>query len=307
MSAKSVLMMAYGSPNSLDDMEAYLADIRGGRPTSKAFINEFQERYSLIGGRSPLTDWTFEQARKTEEVLRIRGCDASIYVGMRHWFPWIKDAVGQMMSDGVEEAVGIVMAPHYSSMSIGKYWAKLMEAQKILGSSIRFSRINSWWRQPKLLDAQEASVREGLENFPYEVRNLVKIVFTAHSLPARLIKRGDPYQDELKNNAQMLVDRLGDVDWTFSYQSAAQTGEAWLGPQIEEVIENLGKAGYNQVLVVPIGFVCDHIEVLFDIDISLKKIAKAQGIHLERVKSLNGDPMFIEAVADSIASGFGED
>ena len=300
MANRAVLMLAYGSPDSLDDMEAYLLDIRGGRPTPEAFVEEFQERYAQIGGRSPLTERTFEQARETAAALRRRGCDLSVYVGMRHWSPWIKDAVGQMQADGVEEAVAIVMAPHYSSMSIGRYWGKIEEAQEALGSSIRFARVDSWWRQPKLLEAQEAHVRAGLAKFPAGVRDRAKVVFTAHSLPARPIEMGDPYDDELKKNARTLAGRLGDVDWTFSYQSAAQTGEPWLGPQIEDLVAGLGKAGHRHVLVAPIGFVCDHIEVLYDIDIGAKEIAGAHDVHLERIESMNSDPTFIEAVADAI-------
>lgn len=300
MSKKAVLMMAYGTPDSVDGMECYLWDIRGGRPMSKEFIEEFQHRYSLIGGKSPLTALTYDQAKKTGQALKQRGYDWPVYVGMRHWSPWIKDVIGQMYIQGVEEAVAIVMAPHYSKMSIGKYWAKVNEAQEMVGSNIKFSLVDSWYRQPKFLQAVEEHVRAGLQKFPADVRDEVKVVFTAHSLPERLKKMGDPYDDELKDNARIVAERLGEVDWMFSYQSAAETGEPWLGPQIEEVVVDLAKAGYKHTLVAPIGFVCDHVEILYDIDIEAKQIAEEHGIHLERIESMNSTPLFIEAVTDAI-------
>jgi ferrochelatase len=300
MTKKAVLILAYGSPESVVDMEAYLLDIRGGRPVSKEFVEEFQHRYSLIGGKSPLTELTYEQARQVGLELQQRGHDWPVYVGMRHWSPWIKDAIGQMHSDGVEEAVAIVMAPHYSRMSIGKYWAKVNEAQEALGSNIRFTLVESWYQQPKFLQAVENHIWGGLQKFSLGVWDKVKIVFTAHSLPARLIKMGDPYDDQLKDNAKIVAGRLGQIDWMFSYQSAAQTGEPWLGPQLEEVVVDLAKEGYKHMLVAPIGFVCDHVEILYDIDIEAKQIAQEHGIQLERIESMNTTPLFIEAVVDAI-------
>lgn len=300
MNKQAILMMAYGTPDSVDGMECYLWDIRGGRPMSQEFIDEFKHRYALIGGKSPLTALTYEQARKTGEALRRRGYDWPVYVGMRHWSPWIKDAVGQMYIQGIEEAVAIVMAPHYSKMSIGRYWAKIEEAQQEIGSRIKFSLVEAWYRQPKFLQAVENHVRAGLEKFPAGVRDKVKIVFTAHSLPARLLKMGDPYDDQLKENARLVAERLGEVDWMFSYQSAAETGEPWLGPPIEEVVVDLARQGYRHILVAPIGFVCDHVEILYDIDIEAKKLAGEHGLQLERIESMNATPLFIDAVTDAI-------
>lgn len=300
MSKKAVLMLAYGTPDSVDGMACYLWDIRGGRPMSQEFIDEFKHRYSLIGGKSPLTALTYDQAKKTGQGLAERGYDLPVYVGMRHWSPWIKDAIGQMYIQGIEEAVAIVMAPHYSKMSIGKYWDKINEAQAEVGSTIKFSFVDAWYQQPKFLQAVEAHIRAGLEKFPAAEREQVKIVFTAHSLPARLTKMGDPYDDQLQDNARIVAERLGQVDWMFSYQSAAETGEPWLGPQIEEVVVDLAQQGYKHMLVAPIGFVCDHVEILYDLDIEAKKLAEAHNIRLERVESMNSDPLFIGAVADAI-------
>ena len=300
MSKRAVLMLAYGSPDSLDDMEAYLNDIRGGRPMSPEFVAEFKSRYAQIGGKSPLNERTFEQAEETEMLLRSRGYDFKVYVGMRHWMPWIKDTVAQMHEDGVREAVGIVMAPHYSSMSVGRYWEKVAEAQKLVGSSIEFTHVDSWCRQESLLAAQESHVREGLNKFGRKEREHVKIVFSAHSLPARLLQMGDPYDDELQENARSLAERVGEVDWMFCYPSAAHTGERWLGPQIEEGIVQLAEEGYKQVLAAPIGFVCDHVEILYDIDIGVQSIAAEHGIRVERIESMNSDPLFIKALGDAL-------
>lgn len=301
MPKKAVLIMAYGTPNSVDRMVCYLSDIRGGRPMSEEFVQEFRHRYELIGG-SPLTRLTYEQAKKTGEVLQQRGYDWPIYVGMRHWSPWIKDAIGQMYLHGIEEAVGIVMAPHYSSLSIGRYEAKIEEAQQMHGTAIKISMVNSWYRQPKFLQAVENHIRAGFEKFAPEVRDQVKLVFSAHSLPARLQQMGDPYDDELKTNARLLAERLGRVDWMFSYQSAGHTGEPWLGPQLEDVVVDLAREGYKYALVAPIGFVCDHVEILYDIDIEAKQAAREHGLQLERIESMNGDPVFIEAIADAVAA-----
>ncbi len=292
-----VLVMAYGSPDSLDDMPAYLSDIRGGRPMSPEFVAEFRDRYAQIGGKSPLNERTFEQSGHIEAALKQRGRNVKVYAGMRHWNPRIADAVAKMQADGIKRAVGIVMAPHYSRMSIGRYHKTVREAA---GRAIDFVPINSWCDQPRLIAAQAAKVNAGLAKFSEDARQKAKVVFSAHSLPARLLKMGDPYDDELKRNAQAIASQVGPVDWMFSYQSAANTGELWLGPQIEDVIPALTHGNYRDVLVAPIGFVCDHVEVLYDIDIGCREIARQCGIRLERTEMMNSDPVFIEAIADAV-------
>jgi len=299
MTQKAVLMLAYGTPASVERMRCYLSDIRGGRPMSEEFVNEFKRRYTLIGG-SPLTGLTYDQAQKTGAELKRRGHNLPVYLGMRHWSPWIKDAVGHMMLHGIQEAVAIVLAPHYSKMSVGKYWDKIEEAQAIHNTAINFTFINSWYRQPKFLAALEANVRAGLAKFPVNERDGVKVIFSAHSLPERLKKMGDPYDDQLQDNAQLVAGRLGHIDWMFSYQSAAHTGEPWLGPQLEDVVVELARSGYKNALVVPIGFVCDHVEILYDIDIEARQLAQENGLRLERTESMNSNPLFIEALADAI-------
>ena len=295
----AVLLLAYGTPDDLNDMGAYILDIRGGRPTPEALVEEIRERYRLIGG-SPLNRHTAEQAAALAAELEHRGRRLPVYVGMRHWAPRIAETVSRMQEDGVREAVAIVMAPHYSSLSVGRYEACIEAAQDELGSSIVFRTVRTWWRQPALLAAFEEKVRDALARFDQDGGTPLKVVFTAHSLPARILQQGDPYDDELKGNARVLAERLGDIDWTFAYQSAGASPEPWLGPALEEVIPELAKEGYRGILVAPLGFVCDHVEILYDLDIEAKQIAKANGVRLERIESMNETPAFIRALADAI-------
>jgi ferrochelatase len=293
----AILVLAYGTPSSMDDMAAYLLDVREGRIPSPELVAEMQHRYTLIG-KSPLNELTMAQARAVQEEIRRRGRDTKVYMGMRHWKPWIKDTVAAMKADGVTEAVAIVMAPHFSSLSIGKYRKRTELAQEELGSSIQFTFVESWWQQPKFLEALESKVRTALAKFPKGAR--VKVVFTAHSLPERIMKMGDPYDSQLKDNAAALATRLGLTDWMFAYQSAGASPEPWLGPAIEEVIPDLARQGYKNVLVAPLGFVCDHVEILYDLDIEAKTIAKEHNVHLERTQMMNTTPEFIAAIADAV-------
>jgi ferrochelatase len=306
-----VLLMAYGSPDRLEDMGEYLLDIRGGRPTSETLVREISERYAMIGGRSPLLDLTRAQASALEEELNRRaaaqGLNFRAYIGMRHWEPRIKAAVAQMAGDGIRQAVGLVMAPHSSQMSTGAYFARLDEAIAELGVEMSVARIESWHAHPGLIAAIAEKVTAALAKFdgaPYMGhRPMPYVVFTAHSLPTRILAQGDPYDAQLHETAALLAGRLGLAQgrWRFSYQSAGQSPEPWLGPQIEQVVRELAQAGEKQLLVVPIGFVCDHVEVLYDIDIAARQIASEHGAHLERSESLNASPAFITALADLVS------
>jgi ferrochelatase len=295
-----VLLMAYGGPNSLDDVEPYLLDIRGGRPTPPELVEEIKERYALIGGRSPLLDLTRQQATALETYLnQADGARFRTYVGMRHWQPRIKEAVAQMANDQIERVVALVMAPHYSRMSTGAYFAQLDQAIRDLGLAVTVTRIQSWHDHPGLIAALAEKVGATLRGRP----DLPKVLFTAHSLPARILKEGDPYAAQLRETATLLAGRL-DLPpdrWLFCYQSAGASPEPWLGPPIEEVIMDLAQAGEKRLLVVPIGFVCDHVEILYDIDIEARELAEAHGVRLERSESLNASPTFIAALADLIS------
>jgi len=299
-----LLLMAYGSPENLDDLEPYLLDVRGGRPIPPHLLAEIRKRYVLVGGRSPLLDLTRAQSAALEAELNRRytgqGAVFQAYVGMRHWQPRIREAVVQMKADGIRQMVALVMTPHSSQMSTGAYFTRLEEAIQEFDTRLDVIRIESWYDHPGLIEALAEQARAARGKFlvdPY-------VLFTAHSLPVRILDMGDPYDVQLQRTAALLADRLGLAGgrWRFCYQSAGQSQEPWLGPPIEQVIVELAGAGETNILVVPVGFVCDHVEVLYDIDIAARQLAADHGACLERSRSLNTTPLFIEALADLVAS-----
>jgi protoporphyrin/coproporphyrin ferrochelatase len=296
-----LLLMAYGSPEDLSQMEAYLLDVREGRAPSPELVEEISERYRKIGGKSPLLERTSEQAKALEKELNKRFTNSGkvfkAFVGMRHWQPRIESAVNLMVAANIQKAVGLVMAPHNSRMSIGKYYQMLDEA--LDGQEIDFMRIQSWHKHPGLLDAIAEKIEIGLSNFGEEIPY---VIFTAHSLPTKILEMGDPYDDQLNETAWLLAERfeLQTDRWQFCYQSAGARAIPWLGPQIEEVVSELAQKGKKNLLVVPIGFVCDHVEVLYDIDIGAYQIAQQHGARLERTPSLNDSPTFVAALADLV-------
>ncbi len=296
-----VLLMAYGGPDSLDDIPAYLLDIRGGRPTSQELIDEIKENYRKIGGRSPLLEISRRQAAAVERKLNAEAPDHvqyKVYLGMRHWTPWIEDAVAEMAADGIKHAVTLVLAPHYSEMSIAKYYAKLDAALDKHGHPFTYSAITSYHDHPKYIEALAQRVRAGLKDMPDDTL----VIFSAHSLPVRIMDQGDPYDRQLRETARLVAERAGltAAQWTFSYQSAGRSPEPWLGPQIEEYVVELAERGHKHLLSCVVGFVADHVEVLFDIDIEAKQAAASAGARLERVPSLNDDPLYIAALVDLI-------
>lgn len=294
MTSRAVLLLAYGGPDALADIPAYLADIRGGRPTPQALIDEITHRYAQIGGRSPLLAITRSLAARLSAAVGL-----PVYVGMRHWTPWIKDAAAQMAAGGVQRAVAICLAPHYSSLSIGAYRRRLDEALAQVDPPIVIDFVESWHTQPEYLDALAANVQATLQRWPEERRDHVLVVFTAHSLPASILAHGDPYDRQLRETAQLLAGRLAlPADrWTFSYQSAAQTGVPWLGPQIEALVPQLAEQGRRDLLIAPIGFIADHVEILYDIDIGVQAIARQHGVRVERPPMLNDSEPLVAALS----------
>jgi ferrochelatase len=295
-----VLMMAYGGPNSLDEIPGYLADIRGGRPTPARVVEEIRNNYRQIGGKSPLLEITRRQVAAVQEQFdpdRYR-----FYLGMRHWSPWIEDAIKDMLRDGITQAISLVLAPHYSKLSIAKYQARIATALELHRGQIEFTHIESYHDAPGLIRALANRVEEGLGRWPTENRPEVHVVFSAHSLPVRILKMGDPYADQLHETARLVAARasLGKDQWSWSYQSAGRSPEPWLGPQLPEHLEALAKEGIRNVVSVPVGFVSDHVEILYDIDIQAQHTAKTLGIRLERPPALNEDPLFIKALASLI-------
>lgn len=294
--AVAVLLMAYGGPDRLEDVEPYLLDVRGGRATSPALVAEVRRRYATIGGRSPIRERTEAQARALAAAL---GAGFAVYVGMRHWHPSIRDTVERIVADGHRRMVGIVMAPHYSALSVGAYQQKLIEAA---GGRLELGLVRSWADHPTFLDAVAMSVRQALARFPEPPPSprRVPVIFTAHSLPERILAAGDPYPGEVQESAAAVAGRLALASCHVAYQSAgaARRSEPWLGPDAGDVLRRLAAEGYGDVLMVPIGFVCDHVEILYDIDVEYRDLAGRLGVRLERTASLNDDPLLIRCLAD---------
>jgi ferrochelatase len=290
----AVLVMAYGGPANIDEVEPYLLDVRGGRPTKPQLVEEIRARYARIGGRSPILELTRAQAAG---VARALGERYRVYVGMRHWHPYIQDVVDEIAHAGQDRVVGVAMAPHYSNMSVGAYEKKLLQAAD---GRLDVALVRTWWQQPQFLAAVADRVQQALRRFPDPSK--VQVVFTAHSLPERILASADPYPDELNASAAEVAARVRLSSWRLAYQSAGATPEPWLGPDVATVLSELAKARHEAVLLVPIGFVCDHVEILYDIDIEYQALARRLGLQLERTASLNDDQGLVAAVADAVRS-----
>ena len=278
----AVVLMAYGSPAEPEDVRPYLEDVRGGRPASDEAVEELAERYRRIGGRSPLDDVTEAQRTALERELGM-----PVFVGMKHWRPRIAEAVEAALGAGATRIVGLVLAPHYSRLSIGGYRERLEEA---LGGRAELVLVESWHDEPALVEVLAERVR-GTDAW---------VVFTAHSLPERILADGDPYREQLLETARLVAERAGLERWSFAFQSASPTGEPWLGPDVLEELERLRADGVGKVLVAPVGFVSDHLEILWDLDVEAREKAGELGLELARIESLNDDPAFVRALANVV-------
>lgn len=297
----AVLLMAMGGPDRLENVEPYLKEVRGSRPTSPELVEEIRERYRMTGGRSPVLDVTREVAGQLEDRLnRLGGSPYRVYVGLRHWHPFIKETVSELLQDRPEQVIAICMAPQYSSLSIGAYIQKVEEARSSLGTGCPVSYVKSWHRHPRLIAAIAENVEAGLRSFPIERRGTVPIVFTAHSLPERILEMKDLYPDEVQGTMEAVCARVNQPIVRLAYQSQGRTGEKWLGPSVETVVEEWYAEGHRDVLVAPIGFLCDHIEVLFDLDIELKRVAASKGMRLERIPMLNASPALVDTLVSVV-------
>jgi ferrochelatase len=275
----AVILMAYGSPATADDVPAYLADIREGRPASQEAVDELAERYRRIGGRSPLDGITEAQRAALERELGV-----PVFVGMKHWRPRIAEAVEAALAGGADTLVGLVLAPHYSRLSIAGYRERL---ERALQGRAELVFVESWHDHGPFLEVLAERVR-GFDGH---------VVFTAHSLPERILQDGDPYRDQLLETSRLVAERAELEDWSFAFQSASPTGQPWLGPDILEELDTLAANGVRRVLVCPVGFVSDHLEILWDLDIEAREKAAEVGLELERIESLNDDPQFVRTVA----------
>jgi len=295
-----VLVMAYGGPNSLAELPGYLSDIRNGRPTTPAVLAEISHNYSQIGSKSPLMGITLQQIAALEEHL-----DPALfhcYLGMRHWAPWIEEVIGQMLDDGITHAISLVLAPHFSKLSIAKYQSKIADGLAMYHGQIEFEHIASYHDAPGLIRALTNRVEMGRAEWPADRRDQVHVVFSAHSLPTRILKMGDPYDSQLRETARLVAAQAGlaDDQWSWSYQSAGRSPEPWLGPQLPEHLLALAEQGIKDVISIPVGFVADHVEILYDIDIQAQQVAVSHGMRLVRPPALNVDPLYIETLADLV-------
>jgi ferrochelatase len=292
---QGLLVMAYGTPRSLDEVEAYYTDIRHGKTPPPELIEDLKERYRAIGGRSPLLEITQAQARGLADRLGVPS-----YVGQKHAAPTIPDAVEAAQRDGVERLVGIVLAPHYSKMSIGDYVRRAERAAEELGWKGDLEMILQWHTVPGFLDWLSSRVKETLAQLPAALQDDALVVFSAHSLPER-ITRNDPYAQQLAETGRAVAERTGLADFRIGWQSAGRTADPWLGPDILEILDEESARGRRALVVCPCGFASDHLEVLYDIDIEAQNRARESAIELRRTRSPNDDPAFLDVLAGVVA------
>jgi len=293
-----VLVMAYGTPRTLEEIPAYYTHIRHGHPPTPSQLEELVGRYRAIGGRSPLHDITSRQADGIGRALAAGGEGSfEVYLGLKHAAPFIEDAVDRMRADGVEDAVALVLAPHYARMSVGDYFARVRSRLGQERPRVRF--VDSWYQEPAFVALMADRVKEALEAFPVGARDEVRVVFTAHSLPVEALK-GDPYPEQLHHSGDLIAQAAGLGHWLFAWQSAGRTDAAWMGPDIRDVIKELRREGHEHVLVCPVGFVSDHLEVLYDLDIDAQSLARDLDLHLRRTASPNDDERFTALLADVV-------
>jgi ferrochelatase len=294
----AVLLMAYGSPNSLDEVGEYLRQVRGGRLPTPEEVERLQERYRQVGGQTPLLEITFAQAKALGEKLQAGGINSKVYVGMKHWHPFIEDVVEKIVSDGAPRIIGLALAPHYSKLSIGGYVGAVNRGLARTERPIPFTMVESWHDQQSLINALSRQVHDGLEKFSDPSEAVV--LFTAHSLPKKFVQDDDPYWNQLQETSRLVATESGVKTWDFAFQSAGHPIDSWMGPSIKEKITELSSNGFRELLVCPIGFVSDHLEILYDLDIEAKSYAMSLGTRLERTASLNDDPELISAIASQL-------
>jgi ferrochelatase len=303
---QAVLLLAHGTPETVEQIPEYLLKVTSGRPLPQTVVEEIQHRYSLIG-RSPLTEITLEQARLVEAELAAQGQPVRVYAGMRNWSPYIADVVRQMRADDVEEAAVLCLAPQNSRTSVGLY-RRAVEAES---AGLRIDFTQGWAQHPLLAEAFAERLRPALSKLSAETGAPVPVLFTAHSVPTRTVQpseadqAADPYADEAKHTAALVAERVLEIPrWYFAFQSQGVSGgppgtsTSWIGPTVEQTLDDLAASGLKTLLLQPIGFLCDHVEILYDVDILFRDYAAKLGIRLERPESLNASPTLARAIAD---------
>ena len=332
MGKQAVLMLAHGTPETVEQVPEYLRNVVSGRPVPQAVVEEIQHRYALIG-KSPLTEITIEQARLVGEELAAAGVPAPVYVGMRNWKPYIPEVVKQMRAEGVEQAAVICMAPQNSRTSVGLY-RRAVEAE---AQGLRIDFTEGWARHPLLIEAFAERLRPAWAKLSEETGQPVPVLFTAHSVPKRTVEPAvedrqdsashpsdkdkdaaraghpqphwpgqgaDPYAEEARHTAELVAERVPEIPfWRFAFQSQGASGGVWIGPSVEETLDGMGREGVKALVLQPIGFLCDHVEILFDVDRLFREYAAKLGIRLERPASLNASRTLARAVADLAQKG----
>lgn len=304
MSIKTVglLVMAYGTPRNVDEIEPYYTHIRRGRKPSQEALDELTERYEAIGGISPLAEITKAQGQELEKKLNELNDDVQfkLYFGLKHIDPFIEDAIEQMKKDGIEEAISIVLAPHYSTFSVKSYNGRAKEhSEKINGPKI--ASIDSWYRHPKFIQYWSDEIQKSMASMTEDEKDKSVVIFSAHSLPEKILQNGDPYPDQLKETADLIASLAGIKHYTIGWQSEGKTPEPWIGPDVQDLTRDLyNKNGYTSIVYCPVGFVADHLEVLFDNDVECKIITDELGINYYRPEMPNAKPQFIECLADVV-------
>ena len=328
MAKKAVLLLAHGTPETVEQIPEYLRNVVSGRPLPQAVIEEIQHRYALIG-RSPLTELTLEQGRMVEAALARRGEAVRVYVGMRNWRPYIPDVVKQMRADGVEAAAVICLAPQNSRTSVGLY----KRATQAEAGSMQIDFTEGWAQHPLLAEAFAERLRAAMARLKAEAGEAVPVfhpsdkdpslgtpvLFTAHSVPCRTIQTpaasegqprhwpgegADPYAEEAKHTAEQVAARVPEIPrWWFAFQSQGASGGPWIGPTVEATLDAIAAEGVKTLLLQPVGFLCDHVEILYDVDIAFKEYARKLGVRLERPESLNASTTLAEAVAELACEG----
>jgi ferrochelatase len=282
---QAVLLLAHGAPERVADVAEYLSFVRGGRPVSPQVLEEISHRYAEIGGSSPLRQWTQAQAEALERRLGI-----PVFYGMRNWHPFIRETMDRIRDSGAERLAAICLAPQFSKMSVGFYFRRTQEAKVDAGAGVEIVWAKSYHDSPLLIEAFAEKLRP--------VAAGRKVLFTAHSLPEKALAESDPYERECRATAAAVADAAGAADWVFAFQSQGMTEDRWLGPTVEATLDRYAAEGVREVALHPIGFVCDHVEVLFDVDLLFKPYAAERGITLLRPESLNGSAKYTEALAD---------
>ena len=293
---KALLLLAFGGPRSLEEVEPFLTRLFRGRTPSSEQLERVKDRYRLIGGRSPLPEITLKQAKALEESLNSKGYRFTSYVGMRYGHPLIEETLKEILRDGIREVIALPMAPFRSSASTGAYVEEVSHVRKNIGEKIEISFVVGWHLHPLFLEAIQEKIEEGLTQFTPQERKKVHLIFSAHSLPKSLVEN-EPYVQDMEESVREVVKKLKPLPWHIAFQSRGMGPEEWLGPDVESVLTELSQHNVREVLIVPIGFVADHIEVLYDIDVLYQRKAESMGMVLKRTNSLNFSKKFIQALS----------